>query len=281
MPLNSLVRNVYNTPDSYTGNDRVGIELEYEGFHGWTYAGDCHHWRTEADGSLRNGGIEFISNPLMYEVIEPAIAQAELAVAAMNLQATKRCGIHVHLNMQPYTMGQMYSMICLYALLEPTIYNTYALDREGSMFAVPLAVNSDQLGAMQMDLRQVNRRRVPRADRLTSTSKYSALNFHSLRSFGTIEMRQPYCSTDFAAIRSWVQFCTRLTQVGTSYEDPLQVIEDYERDNLRTLQERMFNMSVPIEEAIQELAEDAAYMCVATREPTWQEINWENIICAA
>ena len=258
-------------------NDALGIELEYEQVTD-TGPRESTYWVTAPDGSLRNQGVEFVSEPLAFENVESALTEVETIVRDTGAVATQRCGLHVHLNMRPYSIGQVWSTGCLYAIIEPTLYQTYALRRENSMFAVPMWLNSLQVNSLFRDINNIRNLRsgamLPGCEVLGS-SKYSALNFQSLARFGTLEMRQPYCTTDFEAIRSWTDFCMRLVMVGTSYFDPLEVLNWYESGSLGEIQERLFGMSVPTDDDIQELADDAAYYIAGIVEPRWETLQWD------
>jgi hypothetical protein len=261
--------------DLLTSN-ALGIELEYEQVND-TSAWDPEYWVAAPDGSLRNRGLELVSRPLAFNSVEDALLEAETMLSQSGAVATARCGLHTHMNMLPYTVGQIWSLACLYAIIEPTLYQTYALNREDSMFAVPLWLNTGQVYALHQDITNMRRtvgRNMPMCHAI-QTSKYSALNFASLAGFGTLEMRQPYCSTDFEAIRSWVDFCQRLIEIGTSWEDPHEVLDYYERGSLDEIQERMFGVIVEIDPDIQEQAEDSAALITGYDEPTWEELNWE------
>lgn len=266
----ALVRsNVLNTEPA------MGIELEYEECNG--PMPEMTFWRAENDGSLRNSGIEYISVPLQYTEVEDALLEIEQVVEQTNATSSERCGLHTHMNMRPYTVGQVWSFIAAYALVEPTIFATFAEGREDSVFGVPLWMNQPQVSALYVDicgLRSLTDDRSMEECNTAHTCKYSALNLGSLRNLGTVEMRQPYCTNDFAAIRSWTDFCIRLHEFGTSFDDPDEILELYEREGLAALQEGLFGAAYNINDERQELAEDAAYYIAGYTEPSWQELDW-------
>jgi len=256
-------------------NNALGIELEFEQFR-QTERWESDYWVASPDGSLRNFGVELVSRPLTFDDVESALSDAETIIQGTGAIATERCGLHTHMNMRPYSIGQVWSLGSLYAIIEPTLYQTFALNRENSMFAVPMWMNTQQVSALSRDMnaiRQSSNDSLPGCHSI-GTSKYSALNFASLATFGTLEMRQPYCSTDFEAIRSWTDFCQRLVEIGTSFEDPYEVLDYYERSSLEEVQERMFGITVPIDPELQELADDAAYYITGEIEPQWEELEW-------
>lgn len=253
----------------------LGIELEYESCN--MNFPDMTLWRAESDGSLRNSGIEYISVPLPFGEVETALLEIEQIVKSTQAVSTERCGLHTHMNMRPYTVGQVWSFATMYALIEPTLYDTYAEGREDSIFGVPLWLNQPQVTALYRDICALRNRReghsVP-GSHTAQTCKYSALNFSSMVTLGTVEMRQPYCSNDFNAIRSWTDFCMRLHTAGTSFEDPIDLLDLYEREGLAQLQEELFGAVYHIDDERQEQAEDAAYFIAGYTEPHWEDMDW-------
>ena len=259
----------------------LGIELEYEHCRLSYWPADISKWSISGDGSLRTGGVELISLPLPLQDVEAALVEAEHAVDCISAVATERCGLHTHLNMRPYSMGQVWSFAALYALVEPTIYATYAQDREDSIFGVPMWANKPVITSLYTDITRLRGRSVGRTVRgrcmTAGSNKYSALNFSCLGSLGTVEMRQPYCSNDFEAIRSWIEFNEILYERGVSYSDPLDVLTQYEQDGLFAFQRELFGDTYNIDPDRQEQAEDAAYFIAGYVEPTWNDLDWNDL----
>ena len=263
------------------GTPAIGIELEYENSRLGQWPDGISHWGVTGDGSLRTGGIELISQPLTLEDVEAALIEAEHAVDCISAVATERCGLHTHLNMRPYSVGQVWSFATLYALVEPTLYQTYAVNRENSVFGVPMWMNRQVVHSLYRDITSLRSRSRGTAVRgrclVSGTNKYSALNFSCLNVLGTVEMRQPYCTTNFDAIRSWLAFNERLYTQGVSFADPLDVLRHYEEDGLPALQRELFGDTFNIDPDIQEQADDAAYFIAGFMEPRWQELNWTDL----
>jgi len=276
IPVTQFIGTPRLTPRSpLRTNPALGIELEYE---------QCNmdferlnHWSVGSDGSLRNEGIELVSVPLAFDTVADALLEAEHAVENSACVSTERCGLHTHINMRPYTVGQVWSFAALYALIEPTLFASFAQGREESVFGVPLWTNTPQVTALYRDichirsLRDINH---IQASRIRRTCKYSAMNVSALATLGTIEMRQPYCSNDFTAISIWTEFIMRLHDLGVSYNDPEDVLALYEQDSLSGLQEHLFGTVYDINDALQEKAEDAAYFISGYAEPQWEELDW-------
>jgi len=258
----------------------VGIELEYERCRiPEDYNGKCKYWLLTGDGSLRDGGLELVSSPLAFHETERALTEAEKMVKLFGGVATSRCGLHTHMNMRPYSVGQVWSLSCLYALIEPTLYLTYAPGREDCMFAVPLWANTALTQSLYRDICNVRSFHInSHYCASAQTSKYSALNFSALVGLGTLEMRQPSCSNNFEAISGWVEFCKRLIVQGVKYQDPLHVLTDYERRGLASFQRSLFGQHYSTDTYRQELAEDTAYLIAGYNEPSWEEMTWDQTL---
>ncbi len=256
---------------------RVGIELEYENA-ARLDPGNSSYWSLQGDGSLRNAGAELVSVPLSSKDTPLALNAAEKFVQKAKVEATYRCGLHVHLNMLPYNVGNLWSFLALYALVEPSIFETYAKGRDDSIFAVPMWENSQQMHGLFRDVTYLRSRKSSDSQyymsSLTQVGKYCAMNTSSWGTFGTFEMRQPYCTTDFKAIHSWLAFCWRLYQRGVAYDDPLDVLNEYEGSGLEALQEQLFGVSIEVPEDLQDSAEDAANFVAGYMEPPWEDLDW-------
>jgi hypothetical protein len=258
----------------------MGIELEYEYVDLDNLRPNTDFWNIAGDGSLRHAGVELVSRPLRINEIEEALDVASEIVTRTGAEATVRCGLHVHYNLRPYTIGQVWSLVTLVALMEPTIYQTYALDRQNSSFALPLMYNDSQVGVLNEDINALRRgtnRPVRSVNaRILGMCKYSALNMGAnLAMFGTAEFRYPYCSNDFDAIRSWVDFIHRIGSHAVSFSDPVDMLDQYERGGIEELQELLLNCQVNVDPDMQDMAEDAAYFIAGHEEAPWQSLEWE------
>ena len=137
--------------EKYLDEPRYGIELEYE-----NYRGDrdgIKLWDCVKDGSLRNHGVEFVSVPLKHAELRPALKlMKELIVENKRMEASNRCGVHVHLNVLPYTWNNLWSLTVMYTLLEPTIFARFAPLRKNSHFCVPMFYNTAMPELMLQDI---------------------------------------------------------------------------------------------------------------------------------
>jgi len=246
-----------------------GVELEYENTQ---VSALPFRWDITFDHSLRNG-IEIISPPLGYKKMSTDLAAVLREIRRVKGKTSKRCGLHLHINMRPYDLGQFFSFITLYVLAEPTIFKTHAEGRDDSNFCVPMYLQDEQVRGISEAV-NLTREQGGGVSLVTEPfgAKYSAMNFQRLRSLGTIEMRQTYSTTTTRAAQNWLKFCHLLRRYGVRYNDPAEVLKWYEAKRLSGLQTELFTRQVDVCPRAQELAEDAAY-CIAGAEP----VNWEEL----
>ena len=256
-------------------HDLFGIELEYEQC---TVAPEAmSKWSFVRDNSLRDG-LELVSVPLKFKQLDAALAEAEKAVIALNYKATQRCGLHVHLNMRTKTLGQVFNFITLYALLEPTIFRTYADGRADSNFCVPLYLNQSLVKDLSLEIawcRRKQQRGWRSMSKLIHSAKYSAINLQALGVFGTLEMRQAYCTTDFKAIRRWITFLDYMNQKSLEYSDPQNIVTQYSKVSLSRLQLDFFGQAYRIDQKIQQKAYDSAALIAGYTPTNWKAMTWK------
>lgn len=229
----------------------VGMELEYENSDFYVAvdaATEMSRWRVEEDHSLRNGGVEFISKPMLPRYVPAALEQVKVAMDASGAKATKRCGVHVHLNVSDLTFEDMWKLTVYYTLIEPFIFKEFADGRETSHFCTPMWANTNLQQQMYADATSLYRgisplsttqqklhaslpvhmrsknARVPL--KLLGNAKYSALNFTPLSTFGTLEFRQHPATVSMAKIQRWVDFLVLLREEALRFDTPASLVNE-------------------------------------------------------
>lgn len=308
MDLNTYIKDLTNV--EVREGVRIGIELEFEGWHMGAYhesGKPLTSWRLDADPSLRGSGIEFISHILTLDRIKGALLQAQDAIAVGRASATKRCGVHVHMNMSDVTVGHLWNLIVLYTLAEPTLFKQFADGRETSHFCVPLWANAhfaqwlyEDIKLLRMpnvkpvkmaaprrqrlhyddpqldDMMQMMEEREPEGRlRLFDCNKYSALNFKPLRTLGTIEFRQHPATTSMKQVEKWIDTLVRLREEAAKFDDPLHVLEEYEHGKRNWVVNLLGLENLDIDPLDQDEAEDVATMAAGHIPVPWQDLDWE------
>lgn len=152
------------------------------------------------DGSLRNGGLEFITTPVTYEDALSLFKYVHGALKLGKNPFSERTSIHVHVNCLGFEVSTLRELVLTYALAEPLFFNFVGHNRQNSVFCVPL--NHTPLpGQYAKDLIGMHK----------SWHKYTAFNISPLgpgkdgsAPHGTIEFRHMYGTGDFEVFKTWL-----------------------------------------------------------------------------
>lgn len=177
-------------------NYGVGVEIEIENCNGV----GCRGWRTEADGSLRNNGVEY-KTPYGTRVLGAytALTQIQAMFAGERFENpgsnvfTERCSVHVHIDVRNLSLEQLNSVLLLYILVENAFFSYAGNERKHNIFCVPLTQSI--VGFQELSFQQVIQR---------DAEKYAACNLKALKLFGTIEFRHMEGNDDADRIFTWI-----------------------------------------------------------------------------
>lgn len=171
------------------------------------------------DGSLRNNGVEFVSVPLLAEDVPMAVAR--LYTTREYWSPSPRSGIHVHVNVQHWTMGQLRNMLASYAFVEPFVYKRCGEEREENVFCIPWYRAPDEAERMA-DM-------FNRGDSvfLRTSCKYSALYCGPIRSYGSIEFRHARTFSREEELLAWWKLVKRISDTHTG-PDPVELYSRYD-----------------------------------------------------
>lgn len=210
--------------ETYTPNrnNYIGIEIEVEGIGSSAY----ESWLTRTprwfqvhqDGSLRNGGVEFITLPFDATYAPYILNYFFTSLTRTNpgFVFTNRCSMHVHLDMTDTTYWQFESLYQLYLCFERQFYE-YAGDvRENSNFCVPVSATPfEEYFFSTAKTRTWNTllNSIPDLD----SAKYTGLNITRLRDLGTVEFRHLPGHKRVPWITKFIQFIIALKQFAITH----------------------------------------------------------------
>lgn len=191
----------------------VGIELEFENYTKNLPDGELrqvfqYNWINQTDGSLRNHGMEFITHigfnasdcDAALGVMQAALTCPEYA----KIDASARCGVHVHLNMLDETVGTCQKLILLYCIFEQFLFQ-YSGNRQQNLNCVPMldVKEVEELSAFLDNPTKVSEGQF--IHMIKSFDKYGAFNLHALLEHGTIEFRHHAGTKDMKVVRKWLR----------------------------------------------------------------------------
>ena len=199
----------------------VGIEIEVENIK--SEIPIKAYWSVKNDNSLRNNGVELVSNPLAIKQVEGALKHVFSALSTYNEpDFSNRTSIHIHLNCRDLTQDQVWNLVTLYALFEKHFYKFAGNKRLNSIFCVPL-FRTNQLTHLEGCLYHFEKK----------WHKYNGLNILPLfdhdgqRGYGTIEFRHLYGTNDIHEILDWINdiMCLRVAAMTMSREELTEMIK--------------------------------------------------------
>lgn len=208
----------------------VGLEIETEALGGWDADQDVtKYWTLQADGSLRNVGVEFVFK----KPYSPGTVEYTAALEAFRVQAARTkfiesvyTSVHVHLNMLDKQLVHMMNFITLYFLFEETLTKYCGAERDGNLFCLKTSnaeinykticdmAKAIEAGEGYNFIRKLDQNRL----------KYSGLNIAPLRNFGSLEVRTHPGTVDADLIDRWVSILMMLYKKATTFTSPVEIV---------------------------------------------------------
>lgn len=207
----------------------IGLELEVEGrglrlgeghFDGLRASKTRAYWVPHEDGSLRNGGREFVlSTPCNVDEVDELLKGLFKVIEANAgvIENTNRCSTHVHINVGGLKINQMTSVIALWYMLEDALINWCGEARKANHFCLALSDCSSTLQAWRNYLQTGKR---PQAEGL----KYSALNVLPIWKFGSLEFRCGPPAHEPTMPSLWSRFLAAMVEYASeTYTNPMDI----------------------------------------------------------
>lgn len=177
-------------------------------------------WNMTEDGSLRNGGKEFISIPMNLTQQFDAFKSLHASLVLGKEAFSERTSIHVHMNCQGLEEQQVKNILLLYALFEECFFLMTQPSRRANIHCVPLTETH-----MPMMYNRPLRNIVER------WHKYTALNLIPLAGQGTIEFRHMHGHADSKLHNEWLVCLSNLMEVSKRVVIDKDFLSN--KDNLR------------------------------------------------
>lgn len=217
----------YEESEFFVDNTLIGVEVELERVNRLRIENPEFHeyWKTTDDGSLRDGGKEYVlSRPFTGADLEKALTlfDAEIAQSGHPIQISDRTSVHIHVDVRNLTYAQLTKFVCIYAIFEEALFNFVGRKRKNNIFATSL---SNAEGSLHM---LGGKGDDPNADEVTHTlmhfTKYSACNIAAVATYGSLEFRNHEGTYDVGRIMKWINILLLMKKAATTLELPPQDI---------------------------------------------------------
>ncbi len=197
----------------------LGVEVEVEGLTQLPL--EVAGWRVERDGSLRDGGLEYVfDGPTPLATAKRRLTALSKALPK-KLRSQRRAGVHVHVNMQHYTLKQAYTFLTAYLVLEPYLMKYCGEHREHNLFCLA----TYNATGFYSHLREAYRGWYQTW--ASESIRYCSVNMSSLFRYGSIEfrgMRTP--QEGLEPVFGWVELVDRLQMAIGLYDSPTELLQD-------------------------------------------------------
>lgn len=248
-PQKTTVRQYFGPFGNSVSGDKVGIEVEVESSNNYLPLDKVNtnssFWRAINDGSLRDasglepGGREYVSKtPTPFSDVPAALEELDgfLSNARCKIRASNRCSVHVHCNVQDWTLAQLVSLFVLYYMVEPLLGRFNGYERANNLHAIQ-AIQSPHLVHSLVEFLGAGGSFIP-----SGPLKYSALNWAPLGGvFGTVEFRQGKgIEKSPMEIIPWIELIQELYNTAKTFSHPTHILQGISsRGPLSFLQETL------------------------------------------
>lgn len=204
-----------------------GVEIECEGKNLNLINTDT--WITERDGSLRG---DFPSCSSEYVMRKPVTALRlnkaidELINHQKNAKFSFsfRTSVHVHINVQEYTEDELLAFIYACLILEEPLMNFCGETRKGNRFCLRMK-DAEGYDRTLNSIFQYGWRAIRELN--GDAIRYSAINIHALKKYGSVEFRGMRGNMDRAVLIPWCHTLLNIRNVATKLGSPIAVYNEF------------------------------------------------------
>jgi hypothetical protein len=222
MHLNTKVSSLI--PRNRKREGDVGIEIEAEFGKARDIAQGFKYWELHDEGSLRNG-IEFVTRGATpIKGLDDVLNELGdfLKNNKIKFIDSKRASVHVHLNVQNFTLLHLYNALCCYWLVEPLLIDYCGAHRKGNLFCLTLP-NADAIHSQVCQ--GLKNFRFFEGFKQRDMYRYSSINLEALYKFGTVEIRTMRCTQDTELIKDWTKNLHRLVHAAKEFNSPTHIAD--------------------------------------------------------
>ena len=194
--------------DALVASTLVGVEVELENIHdievGGHPIGFSKRWVAVHDGSLRNGGVEFVlREPLGGKDLVESLMELErgLRDSGRKPLMSERTSVHIHLDIRSLTVQELRNLIILYTIFEKVLFKYAGKTREHNIFCASFADAQALLPMINTSLMQG---KTIQRHRFGGFQKYASCNLLAILDHGSLEFRHHSGEFRAAKLLRWI-----------------------------------------------------------------------------
>ncbi len=199
-----------------------GVEIEVGGTN--LPPGIPNFWKATVDGSIKgsNEAVEYIfKGPMSYDKSVEAVLHLSdyFKKYGSVIDDNATAGVHVHVNVQNYSITDLFTLITLYHILEIPLLEFCGEYRSGNHFCLRATDAEEIIHTYYKIMKEKNFKF------LNDNLRYSALNIVSLKKFGSVELRGMRTSKNFQDTIDWLGLVNRVVLSAKEFKTPLEIME--------------------------------------------------------
>ena len=219
---------VYKPSNDYVMPEcKVGIEIELEGVPNVRVRDrtEGRLWKIVGDGSLRNDGAEFVSEPVYGQDINNALADFTKTLNDTHSEpvVSSRTSVHVHMDVEDMSVEQLGLFLLLVTLFEKLLYTYCGYDRYDNIFCHPIEKSISTMSIISEIV--THKEDDPILDAVSGYHKYTGCNIKPILpdarkgdQGGHIEFRMHKGTYDTTRIKEWVNILMCLKKYSMEFE---------------------------------------------------------------
>lgn len=224
MRFNSTILENLGNGKKVSGDIGIEIETELTSSISSDYVSKTMpNWSLKGDGSLRGYGFEFVTKgALKYADIDKNVQnwRDTLTKGKWKLLSSDRTSVHIHKNIQKFTVLDAVNSICCYWLLEPYLLDFCGESRKGNNFCLTLQDAGDIHTQLIKGIKTGKT-----FDNIEENSyRYSSLNLYAIQRFGSLEVRLMRGTDSAEEISRWAKALNQIFENGRNYKSPKEII---------------------------------------------------------
>lgn len=240
---------------------RLGVEIEVEDAAKYdAFDIESVGWMVKSDPSLRTGGREFITPPILKAELPRYLDVFYAQMAKYKWKANTRTGIHVHVDCRDFGPMDVAAIPVAYTLCELAFYDQVGSDREENIYCVPWYRADSDVQLMAQAISAYYGKSSALRSLLSYVTiracKYSGLYLAPLSSFGTIEFRHAPTWYTARKMSNWAACCYHFVQQVKAAESPQALMDEFLRSTPSVFARKMLGPTVSLSSAYNERFEE-------------------------